>query len=195
MKNKKTVQVKKKKKVEVNFDETKSIIELAKLEEKAPPETYNKPDGSGRKYTRQVFALWCTLPDIFKGMPQRITELLGITDPVTLEVLAIKSMTDFAEIFKCSVNSLTRWRREVENDDNYFTEVKRQFKPLTRNLVAALYRKAIEEGDAQRFKVYMQIIEGWREQLGIDHSGSVVEGLTNEERGALDNLISKNTKT
>lgn len=184
--------VKKAKKV-VEEQAELSLLDMARHEQKMPREIFAKPDGSGRKHTHEAFRIWCVLPDVFKGMPERITELLGITDPITLELLAIKNNAQFAETFGCGTHTLSRWRKEVEGGDDYAENVRKVFKPLTRNLVASLYRKAIEEGDAARFKIYMQVIEGWREQLGLEHSGEVELGLTPEERGAVDRLIEKNT--
>mgnify|MGYP001608886026 CR=1 FL=1 len=193
MKKKATRKVAKKPKVVEKIEEEVSILDLARREHDAPIEVFSKPDGSGRQYTREVFKMWCVLPDTFKGAPERITQLLGITDPVTIELIEIATMKQFAEIFGCSIHSLTRWRREIETSNDYLNDVKRAFRPLTKNFMLSLYRKGLEEGDPQRFKVWMQIVEDWREQLGIEHSGDIGEGLTDEEKKAIDHLIAKNT--
>lgn len=185
--------VKKKEEVEKPNEEV-SMLDLARREKETPIEVYSKPDGSGRKYTREVFRTWCMLPDTFRGAPERITALLGITDATTLELLGIATMKQFSEEFGCSIYTLTNWRKDIETSSDYFSEVKKIFKPLTKNIVASLYRKAIEEGDAQRFSIWMKIIEDWREQLGIEHSGDIGDGLSVEEKKALDNLLLKNTK-
>lgn len=188
---------KKKKKVEKKAQEEKpelSVIDMARHEQKAPREIFAKPDGSGKQYTREAFKMWCVLPDIFKGAPERITSLLGVMDPVTIELLGIPTMTRFAEEFGCSVHTLTRWKREVEESDQYMDDVRRAMRPLTKNVMAALYRKMLEEGDGPRFTAWMKVVEGWREQLGVEHSGTVGDSLSPEERDALDKLIAKNTQ-
>jgi hypothetical protein len=194
MKRKKTSPVKKKKEVPETREEI-SIIDKAKLEKELDisVQKAQQAKGESRMATKEVFKMWCVLPDQFKGAPERITSLLGITDSVTLELLAIPTMQAFATEFGVIPPTLSRWRRDIETGSDYMTDVKRVFKPLTRNLIAALYRKAMEEGDAQRFTAWMKIVEDWREQLGIEHSGDIGEGLTEEERKAIDHLIAKNT--
>jgi len=195
MKKKKTLRSKKKIKKVKEPEEELSIIGKAKLEKELDisVQKSQQAKGESRVATKEVFKMWCVLPDQFKGAPERITQLLGITDSITLELLNIATMQQFAEEFGVMPPTLSRWRKDIETSNEYMTDVKRVFKPLTRNLIAALYRKAMEEGDAQRFTAWMKIVEDWREQLGIEHSGDIGEGLTEEERKAIDHLIAKNT--
>lgn len=175
-----------------------TIIEHAKHEKEKSVTEAKRQQGKGessRPYAQEVFKMWCVLPDQFKGTPDRITTLPGITDSITLELLKISTMQQFAEEFGVHPPTLSRWRKDVETSNEYMTDVKRVFKPLTRNLIAALYRKAMEEGDAARFAVWMKIVEDWREQLGIEHSGDIGDGLTDEEKKTIDSLIAKNTAT
>ena len=138
--------------------------------------------------------MWCVLPDVFKGATERIVSLLGYQDPIIIKLLETKTMTEFAATYGVAIGSLTRWKNEIETSDEYMADVRKSFKPLTKNVVAALYRKMLEEGDGPRFTAYFKVIEGWREQLGIEHSGNVGDGLEPEEREALDRLLEKNTK-
>lgn len=164
-----------------------SILEEAKLEK-------NLGKGLGKPKTKEVFKMWLVLPDVFRGMPERITELLGISDKMTLALLSIKTMDAFAEEFSIHAPTLSLWRKELENNSEFFMSVKKEFRKLTKNLIAAMYRKAIEEGDAARFTAWMKIVEDWKEQFGMEHSGSVGDGLSPEEKKALDDLLAKNTK-
>lgn len=186
----------KEKKPEQSIEMT--VLEQAKQEKKVSETTTAKSkQGAGltsRPIAKQVFKIWCLLPDIFKGAPDRITEMLGYQDQTTLELLKIKNMQAFATEFGLNPPTLSKWRGEIENDDSYIDEVKKAFKPLTKNVMASLYRKVLEEGDGPRVVAYMKIIEGWREQLGIEHTGTIGDGLTPEERKALDELLAKNTQ-
>ena len=183
--------IKKKQKKDKQQEEEMTLIERAKGEKNMIKSTFSTEEG--KKYTHQLFNMWVTLPDQFKGMPERLTSLLGITDEVTLEVLKMTSMKAFAEEYGVIAQTLSRWRRELERSDDYLPQVKDHMKKLTKNLMAALYRKAMEEGDAPRFTAWMKIIEGWREQLGVE-TDIRVHNLSDEERKKLDELISKNTK-
>lgn len=195
MKKRKTSLAKKKKKVSEPLEEESIIVRAKREQEQSVSEARRKEalGESSRPLTKDVFRMWCVLPDTFKGKPERITELLGISDSVTIELLRISTMQQFANEFGVIPQTLSRWRKEIETGNDYLAEVKRTFKPLTKNLMASLYRKGLEEGDAQRMLAYMKIVEDWREQLGIEHSGDIGEGLTEEERKAIDHLIAKNT--
>lgn len=171
-----------------------SIIEQAKQEKNLPDSEIKRGNGSGKggkPITREVFKIWLILPDQFKGTPERITSLLGITDEVALELLKISTMQAFAEEFGVIPQTLSRWRKEIEGDSKHGDDVKRHLRSLTKNFMGALYRKGIEEGDAARFMAWMKVIEGWREQLGIEVSDSTSE-LSAEDRAELDRLVERN---
>ncbi len=170
-----------------------SLFDNAKKEKDIKAVEY-AAHGKNKKYTKEIFKIWLTLPDQFKGTTERIIELLGITDTQTREILKIRSMGEFASEWNVAPQTLSRWRKEIEENSDFFADVKKQMRKLTRNVIGALYRKAIEEGDASRAKLWLQAIDDWREQLGVEHSGHV-SNLTDEEKGALDDLISKNKTT
>lgn len=180
--------MKKKKKKEIK---ELSILDLARSEKKQSNKEYSGV-GNGKKHTHEVFRMWLALPDQFKGMPERVTALLGITDDITLELLKLTTMKSFSDEFGVKPPTLSRWRSEIESKDTFLDDVKKGMRKLTKNVSGALYRKMVEEGDASRFKIWVQYFEDWREQLGIDHSGSI-SVLTEEEKATLNNLIKKNT--
>ncbi|MBN1634123.1 MAG: hypothetical protein JW917_08160 [Ignavibacteria bacterium] len=66
------------------------------------------------------------------------------------------------------------YKRTVERHlQNYRNEdYAREFRILTDEVLIALYKKAIE-GKAPEVKLWMQLVEKWRETQGIDHSGKV----------------------
>ncbi len=165
-----------------------SIIEHAKHEKEMSRSDFANHDG--KKYTREVFKLWLVMPDNFKGAPERITQLLGISDDTTLELLNIKSMQQFALEFGVHPPTLSRWRKEFEDGDDFMLEVRRQMKTLTKNFMGALYRKGIEEGDAARFMAWMKVVEGWREQVGIVQETRIE--MSAERKAQLDQLIEEN---
>ncbi len=194
VKNKKTSGVKPKtKKTEEVKDQAMplNIIERAKGEKNLPKPQISNPHG-GKPYTKEVFKLWLSLPDIFKGSPERIVELLGIQDDISKELLKIKSMTEFASEFGVIPQTLSGWRKDIEDDVDFMPAVKREMRKLTKNIMGALYRKTLEEGDAARVTIWMKIIEDWREQLGVEHSGTIGDGLSDKERESLKKLIAKN---
>ena len=183
--------MKKKKKEKPPIEnEDLSIIVRAKGEKNMSLTAYSRENG--KKYTHEAFRMWLILPDQFKGLPERMTELLGINDEDSLELLKIKTMQAFAQEFGVIPQTLSRWRKEIESNDDFLKGVKGEMRKLTKNVMAALYRKVLEEGDGTRVMAWMKIVEDWREQLGVEMSGHVGDGLTPEERKALDDLIAKN---
>jgi hypothetical protein len=161
-----------------------SIIDQAKAERNTPP-------GRKRIKQREVFKLWLSLPDQFKGAPERITALLGMTDPIALELLKIPTMIAFGAEFGIHPPTLSDWRREIEDHSDFLSDVKKEMRKTTRNILGALYRKTLEEGDAARVTAWMKIVEDWREQLGVQHSGEI-STLSDEKKAALDRLLEKN---
>lgn len=149
--------------------------------------------GESRRYTKEVFRLWLSMPDQFKGAPDRIVSLLGLTDPIALELLKLPTMQAFADEFGVMRTTLSRWRGEVERDKDFALDVKKQLRTVTRNVLGALYRKALEEADAARIKIWLQYVEDWREHLGVEHTG-YVSTLTDEEKRALDKVIEKHKR-
>lgn len=176
-------------------EEEISVIEHAKHEKEASKseQARSRAMGDGRKYTRQVFELWMTIPDQFKGAPERIVALLGITDSIMLELIRIPTMQAFADEFGVIPQTLSRWRGEMENDSDFLVDVKKQLRRTTRNVLGSLYRKVLEEGDAPRVMAWMKIVEDWREHLAIDPGTPVGDGLSVEEKMALDHLLEKNS--
>lgn len=171
-------------------NDNKNQITLSLIEE-AKKEKEQKRKGIPKPKTKELFKLWLALPDTFKGLDKRVLEILGIIDDVTLEMLAIRTATQFASEFGVEGCTLTGWKKEIEDNSEFFLDVKRQFKKFTKNVVAATYRKALEEGDAQRLKIWMQIIEDWREQLGIEGNVKTTHTLTDEEKLAIAEVMKK----
>lgn len=183
-----------KEKQEEKQEQELSLIERMKHEKEAgkSEQAHKSAKGEGRKYTREGFKIWLLLPGQFKGVPERIVELLGITDPTQVYLLQFKTMQSFAEEFGVNPPTLSRWRNEMESDDMFAIDVKKLMRGFTRNVLGALYRKALDEADAPRAKLWLQYVDDWREQLGVDHSGHI-SNLTDEEKKALDDVIAKNT--
>lgn len=168
-----------------------SIIELAKRDKDLGRSEFSD-SRKGKFYTREVFKMWLVLPDQFKGLPERAIQVLGITDLNSIELLKIQNMAQFAQEFRVVPCTLSRWRKEIEEADDFFSSVKRGLKTLTKNMLGSLYIRGMEHGDAARVMAWMKIVEDWREQIGLNYTERS-DGLTDEEKKALDELILKNT--
>ena len=147
--------------------------------------------GNKMERTREAFKAWLLIPRTYLGAGDQVLRALGIIDPETVELYSIKSQTEFATKFNIAEPTLSHWKREVQKSD-YFKEFRVSMQQLTQNVVGALYRQAVAEGDAQRVKLWVQLIEGWNETIGQDIRMQS-PGLTDEEKASLDRLIEKNT--
>jgi hypothetical protein len=147
--------------------------------------------GNKMERTRAAFRAWLLKPRIFLGKGEHVLNLLGITDPETIELYKICSQTEFADKFGVGEPTLSHWKREMQNG-NDFKDFKMDMRELTKNVVGALYRTTLEHGDAPRVLAWMKIVEDWHEQFGMEHSGEMNSGLTDEEKTAIDHLLKKN---
>lgn len=164
-----------------------SLIERAKREKE---ETATAP-GRKRDIARMAFALWLTIPARWRGAPDGVIDALGITDLDILDVIKLKTAQDFGVAFDVHGPTLSRWRQEIEEGEQGIDN-RTFFKKLVREGLGALYRKLIEQGDAERFKTFAGYVEGWMPGINLKHSGSI-DTLDEEERKALDKLLEKNS--
>lgn len=169
-----------------------SLWEQAKSEQQTAP--IGKGGDNARPIAHSLFKLWVILPDQFKGAPDRIVDMLGLRDETTRHVLALPTQTAFAQEFGLMQSTLSRWRHSIETSDSYMVDLKKEMRKLTHNVMGSLYRKLLEEGDGTRYTAWMKTIEDWREQLGVEHSGTVETNLAPEDRAAIDRLIAKHSK-
>lgn len=122
------------------------------------------PNAKGQVYKKQEFeayVLWRSMPSILRGQPRHVIEKLGIDDEIALELLEIKSQTEFAERFGIKdLGTLSAWNKRVEEMGGLMDSINRWAKRLTPNVVSALYREATKTGRAAEVKAWMEIIEG-----------------------------------
>lgn len=147
--------------------------------------------GNKMESTRAAFKAWLLLPRTFLGQGEHVLRLLGISDIETVELYGIRSQTEFSEKFGVGGPTLSHWKREMQNG-NDFKDFQIEMRGLTKNVMGALYRQAMAEGDAARVKLWLQTVEGWNESSNFNVAVEAEQGLTDEEKAALDRLIAKN---
>lgn len=180
-------------KVQKNAEKSRSTATTMSLMEriKWEKETWKSPHP--RIVAKEALRVWLSIPAIFLGAPDQVISKLGIEERDVIDIMKVGTQRAFAELVGVQEQVVSEWKRELTKDHDSFAETKAFMKRLTKNVLGSLYRAALSEGDAPRAKLWMQIVESWREQMGIEHSGDVGGGLTDEERAALDKLIAKNT--
>lgn len=147
--------------------------------------------GHKREMARAAYFLWLTLPVRYRGSPEGIRTTLGLSGDM-FELAGIGSVGDFGRTFDVGHGTLAAWGKEFAASEEG-KDTRALFRGLLRESVGALYRKLIENGDADRFKAFHAYVEGWIPTVGIQHSEAPGETLTEEERESLDLLLEKNT--
>lgn len=113
-------------------------------------------------YKKQDFAsyvLWKSLPSFLKGQPRIMLEKFGITDDATIELLSIKTQTDFASRFGIKdLGTLTDWNKRIEKE-GLLISINSWARTLTPNVVLALYKNVSKNGKAQEVRAWFEIIE------------------------------------
>ncbi|MDO8557041.1 MAG: hypothetical protein Q7R98_01070 [Candidatus Jorgensenbacteria bacterium] len=106
----------------------------------------------------QLYCFWKSLPPTLKGRAANQFDVLGIEDETTRELLLIRTQAGFGKKYGVNKNTLTEWNAKIETDNIVIAKEKKWLKKLFSNVLVAVYRKALVEGDAARFKVLAQYI-------------------------------------
>lgn len=167
-----------------------SLIECAKREK---DEWKGGGRGIKREVTRELFKMWLSIPDTFRTMPDGVMDKMGIEDETIMDLMQFKNQREFGKEFGVAEQRLIDWKHEWA-EKGEFAATKTFFRKLTKNMIGAMYRKALIEGDAARAMAWMKIVEDWTEQFGVRHSGKVEYQLDEEERAELDRVLKLNGK-
>lgn len=114
------------------------------------------------------YQLWRSLPSLLKGKDKDELKRVGFEDDLFIELLQIKNKSEFAKRFNLSLSTLKSWDEKIKAEDLIFKSLYDWAKPLTPNVVLALYRTAVKSGRASEVMMWLKLIEGWREELKID---------------------------
>lgn len=113
-----------------------------------------------KKHEFNAYILWRSLPSFLKGQPRYTLEKLGITDDITLELLQIKTQTEFAKTYNIKdLGTLTDWNKKINREGLVLNEVYRWARTMTPNVVFALYKNASKNGRAQEVRAWFELIE------------------------------------
>lgn len=150
-----------------------------KKKKKKHTRKYPKRAKPYREREYDMYVLWKSLPTLLKGQKLETFGKLGISDELLVELLSIKSQTEFAKHFGIpEPTTLSDWNKRPDLVKQVEAARKSWSKKLTSNVMMGLYRKAVQEGDASRVKLWMQIVEGWVEKTQHTHEGEVKTNLS-----------------
>lgn len=105
------------------------------------------------------YVLWKSLPSFLKGQPRAVLEKFGISDEVMLQLLEIKTQTEFAHRFGVKdLGTLTDWNKRIEKE-GLLTSINSWARNLTPNVVFALYKNVSKNGRAHEVRAWFELIE------------------------------------
>lgn len=127
----------------------------------------------------ELYCLWKSLPPFLKCPPRRKGQKedpdvrayamdAGIDDPVTLDLLEIKTQGEFAQRYGIHQDTCTDWNKTQGVRDN-LQDIRKWARQLTRNVLMSLYQTAMKKGFATEVKLWFQLIEKWEEKMKVEH--------------------------
>ena len=142
-----------------------------------------------KKYEYDVYCLWRGIPSFFRRpptdkrgntpTPREFAEAMGIEDELMLELVEIKTHTQFAERFNVHIDTLTDWKNSVKAQ-NSMDEAVRWAKDLSKNVLFSLYNTAIRKGNMLEVKLWFQLVEKWSEKQTVEHDYKGVASVSYE---------------
>jgi hypothetical protein len=101
------------------------------------------------------------------------------------------SDSDFAKKYKVNPSTLSTWK----NDKNFLDEIKNLSKIWGRNrlpdVMYALCDKAIKDGGAAEVKLFLQYVDGWKENSTINPHYAAIKDLQDSNRRLFDEEAKK----
>lgn len=119
-----------------------------------------------RRKEFEIYKIWRRLPTTLRGQKEKTLLLLGF-DKVYTPLLQIKTQRDFARKFKVDEDTVSLWNKHIEDNPEKNEERFGWAKDLTKNLIFALYKNGLQDGDASKVKLFLQYIENYEEKTGV----------------------------
>lgn len=98
------------------------------------------------------FVAWLALPHIFRKRDEKVVAALGLEDEQTIELLSINTQKEFGERYGVSKNLMKTWKDEIRAKGHLYQQQREWVKSVMSNVLGAVYKKALIEGDANRAK-------------------------------------------
>lgn len=136
------------------------------------------------------YVLWKALPAAFKKPPRDrktgiameskdFLELMGVTDQAIFDLCEIKNQSQFAEKYSISPDTLTNWNKKIAERDP-MADIRLWAVPLTKNVINALYNRAIQKGMSYEVELFMEIVNKWSKKQVVEHDYKGVKSITYE---------------
>ena len=98
---------------------------------------------------------------MLRGESETTLRKLGWEQEEMIQLLQIRTQKDFTSRFKVGHTTLAKWNDKIEKEGLDREIIGQSAHELTKNVVFALYRKAMSEGNAPEVKLWFQLFEGY----------------------------------
>lgn len=137
----------------------------------------------------RLFLIWKALPLEIKKGGAKYLEEAGVDDEELLELAAIKTKLDFGKRYGLNKDTLTDWNRQPVPPEYQDIDWRHWARQLTTRVVSLLFEGITEDKDAGRIKLWLQAVDGYVEETGVNTTVSVetlnnVRALVNKRRNA-----------
>lgn len=133
----------------------------------------------------RTFLLWRSLPSFLFKLPPDKLDVMNLDDEI-LNLLQYPTQKQLAEFLKISEQTLSDWNNRPVAKGYEELDWRVWAKRLTKNVVGALYRQCLIDGDAARAKFWFQAVENWKEGFEVDAN---IRGELEQTRDKLKEII------
>ena len=121
--------------------------------------------GSGKAAEKKLFVAFTALPR-----------------PLRKQEFGYEDAKEFAEANHVNPGTLSEWKKDSGFWEEVRTEWRKWGKDRTPNVIAGLYKKAVNEGNASEALAWMKIIEEWQEKSTVKVESEELKKLTEQMR-------------
>jgi hypothetical protein len=128
------------------------------------PTNTKKTHNPYKREVFEVYLLWRSVQG-FMGhtKAQEVIQKMGSGNSELGVIFSIQNQTEFAKVYKIENSTLTNWNKLIDRED-LLKDVLEPMRRLTKNVLCALYKKAIDTGNAEEARLWFQFVEGWTYQ-------------------------------
>lgn len=124
----------------------------------------------GQEY--RMFLIWRSLPVTLRGISEEQAEERGVKDPEIVELIQLKTQSDFAERFQISMNTLTEWKRQAVPDEYQMIDWRYWAREFTPEVVHHLLEGIREKKKADSIKLWFQTVDGFVEETAVNNKST-----------------------
>lgn len=117
----------------------------------------------------ELYKVWKSLPPMLTAKGVGVAKELGINDETLLELCSIRTQTEFAKRYGVKdLGTLSDWNRKIEESQEDVDHMRAWVRKLYHNVLFAVYRKAITDGDEGRAKFLGRFANVYTEKVEME---------------------------